>query len=648
MAGGVKAIVLAMKAHPGSTRVQTQGTTLLVDLTGDAVSRGAATRGAAEEGSIEVVVAALLRDTESAAFAEVGARCLAQLLESPAAQKRAAVAGAVGALVGAMRRHDGVPAVSEAACSALAALAAGSDANQVAVAAAGGVDSVVGALRGHDTLAAVSRAALAALAALAPNHDSDLICALESAGAVEVAVGQMEALAGAGHVQEAGCRFLGALTASDDAKFAAVKAGALETVLLALRAHSHSEGVATEAACALWNLVYNEGAERRACSEGGCEAVVGAMRDFRRSERLQAAGCGLLACLSFNETTKARCVQAGGIEVVVAALRSHRKNVQVAEQACQAIWNFTAYDQHELNVAAAGGIEAVVSAMRAHEKNGLVQESGCAILCNFACNAGHAEVLGALDAQGAVKSALRGHDRHGGVQEQGARALVIFSSSIMADAFEAAADAAAKRRPTPAQLLLGEAGAKSKLSGSAPGAANSTEPGSAGGLRWALSDPELFSHECLRARDRAVHAVKRAAMLKEGAAELVCKGMAMYLANADVQQSGCRALANLALGDVRNILTVSGAATAVIEAVVAAMRQHPKDEVVQEYSCWALAYITWSSKDAKTYAARPRPRCSSNAPFACCRCAAEHAAMLTRASPLRSARWALPHCCARR
>lgn len=49
------------------------------------------------------------------------------------------------------------------------------------------------------------------------------------------------------------------------------------------------------------------------------------------------------------------------------------------------------------------------------------------------------------------------------------------------------------------------------------------EPGTAGALKWALQDAELFAHQCLRARDRAVHAVKRAAMLKEGAADVVCR-----------------------------------------------------------------------------------------------------------------------------
>ena len=139
-----------------------------------------------------------------------------------------------------------------------------------------------------------------------------------------------------------------------------------------------------------------------------------------------------------------------------------------------------------------------------------------------------------------------------------------------------------------------------KGAAAAPGPAG--DPGTASALKWALSDPELFAHQCLRARDRAVHAVKRAAMLKDGAAEVVCKGMSIYLTHPAVQQAGCRALANLALGDVRNVLSTSGAATAVIEASVSAMRTHPADETVVEYSCWTLAYITWTSQEAKLYA----------------------------------------------
>jgi hypothetical protein len=194
---------------------------------------------------------------------------------------------------------------------------------------------------------------------------------------------------------------------------------------------------------------------------------------------------------------------------------------------------------------------------------------------------------------------MRAHDRHGGVQEQGARALVVFASNVMSATFEAAAARAPALKPRGASR-------DGPAPGEAPAAAAATpqagDPGTAAALRWALADPELFAHQCLRARDRAVHAVKRAAMLKEGAAEVVCKGMGQYLTLPAVQQAGCRALANLALGDVRNVLTVSGAATAVIEASVAAMRAHPADEVVVEYSCWTLAYITWTSKEAKIYA----------------------------------------------
>jgi hypothetical protein len=203
---------------------------------------------------------------------------------------------------------------------------------------------------------------------------------------------------------------------------------------------------------------------------------------------------------------------------------------------------------------------------------------------------------------------MRMHDRHAGVQEQGARALVVFASNVMSATFEAAASRTPSVPVTPRgasreQPASGEGLATAAAKRAAkPPPVPAGEPGTASALRWALSDAELFAHQCLRARDRAVHAVKRAAMLKEGAAEVVCKGMAAYLTNPSVQQAGCRALANLEIGDVRNVLTTSGAATAVIEASVAAMRAHPADEVTVEYSCWTLAYITWTSKEAKIYA----------------------------------------------
>ena len=621
--GATHAVVAAMRRHAASAPLQLHGCALLEALTGKAVRGSAVTD--AEAGAVEVVADALRLGASTSsplaggaggsgdALLERSCMCLSTLVRTRADQQRCSDAGIVGALVGALRSHGvgaaaiGPTALPIAICSAISVVCARFDTAQVAFSAAGGIDALVACIRAHDTSDAVTEAGAKALASAVTTPDSDVATALEDAGGIEVTVAQMEMHAASPGVQAAGCAVIAALAGGDEHRVLALRCGALEACLLALRAHSRAENVAEMGTAALWNLAYCPAVEKRIADAGGADAVVAASRAFRRNERVQASCCGLLACLSFNDDTKAGVLHSGAVEAVVTAMRSHRKSAPVCEQGSQALWNLTAYEDHALDVAACGGIDAVVGAMQAHPANGLVQEACCACLCNFACNPGHADSLDACGAQQAVKDAMRAHEGHPGVQDQGARALVVFASNVMASTFEAAAAASAEAGNTGGVKPRGAsreqpAGGETPSRKSAFSAGPAGEPGTASALKWALSDPELFAHQCLRARDRAVHAVKRAAMLKDGAADVVCKGMSIYLTSPAVQQAGCRALANLALGDVRNVLSTSGASSAVIEASVAAMRVHPADETVVEYSCWTLAYITWTSQEAKLYA----------------------------------------------
>jgi hypothetical protein len=93
--------------------------------------------------------------------------------------------GAVAAVLDTMRRHADSAAVQAPACTALACVARGVAANQVAICDAGGVDAVVRAMRSHAAAAAVQQAALAALWELS-------YC--DASKPLMVAVGAMEVL----------------------------------------------------------------------------------------------------------------------------------------------------------------------------------------------------------------------------------------------------------------------------------------------------------------------------------------------------------------------------------------------------------------------------------------------------------------------
>eukprot|EP00218_Dolichomastix_sp_CCMP3274_P002825 CAMPEP_0170162002 /NCGR_PEP_ID=MMETSP0033_2-20121228/76878_1 /TAXON_ID=195969 /ORGANISM="Dolichomastix tenuilepis, Strain CCMP3274" /LENGTH=365 /DNA_ID=CAMNT_0010399627 /DNA_START=15 /DNA_END=1109 /DNA_ORIENTATION=- len=146
------------------------------------------------------------------------------------------------ALVQVMSSDVNSAVVQEQGCAALRCLTANNDENRRTAGAAGAVEAVVAALRVHGSSAAVQTWGCWAMGYLTANNDENKRTA-GAAGAVEAVVAALRVHGSSAAVQEQGCGAMRNLTANDENKRTAGAAGAVEAVVAALRVHGSSAAV---------------------------------------------------------------------------------------------------------------------------------------------------------------------------------------------------------------------------------------------------------------------------------------------------------------------------------------------------------------------------------------------------------------------
>ncbi len=297
---------------------------------------------------------------------------------SPAATSDAAVIESIAQfqrevdfvkLVALMYAHGTKTDVQEAACKALVTLCLKLD-NLPKAGGAGAVEAVVAALRAHSANAAVQEQGCWALRNICCNN-ADNQAKAGGAGAVEAVVAALRTHSANAAVQEQGCRALCNLcTDSADNKAKAGGAGAIEAVVAVLRAHGANLSVQEQGCAALVNLCCDNADNKvKAAGAGAIEAVVAAMRAHGSSARVQEHGCAAVGNLCANTDNEAKAAAAGAIEAVVAALRAHGSNVGVQERGCAALRNLCwTHTSNRARARAAGAVAAVNAALSAFKE----------------------------------------------------------------------------------------------------------------------------------------------------------------------------------------------------------------------------------------------------------------------------------------
>jgi hypothetical protein len=337
---------------------------------------------AALQAQLEATVA-LLR-TGSAQDARSACRLLlgfqsqrVELAPAAAGDKEAAgAAGALPAVVCALRAHADDTSVQLEGCKALLRLCRIHALNSARAGEAGAVDAVLKAAAhavtsgDPDKRLQLSMWAFCALRWLVLMN-ADNAKAAVTAGALESVVVAMRADPTSRMMQCAGCHCIGAMAKSDaNVRSRAIQAGAIEVVLTAMRMHE-SNILLIRAACPALRFLY------------GFERVV-------------------------KGSTEARAHAAAAVSAVLHVLHAHRDDAPVQHEGCMVLHILARTEclQQAVDAGRVGAVPSVVAALRAHPGSCDVQTVGVLALVKL-CEGGRAGNLAAQDA--AVRCGAREH-----------------------------------------------------------------------------------------------------------------------------------------------------------------------------------------------------------------------------------------------
>lgn len=206
----------------------------------------------------------------------------------PARRQSAAEAGALNAIVIAMRIHIDAPSIQELCCLAIGNIVAGVDESGVArkqlAADAGCLEALANAIQAHVDASSVQEYGAFALGNICYAADQDGLKRKQRAAdacAVSALIRGMRAHSGEAAVAEYGCFALGnicrAVGGKDggtdesgrERKAAAVDAGALGVIVNAMRFHSKESGVQEWGARALSNITFGNNEWREKARQAG-------------------------------------------------------------------------------------------------------------------------------------------------------------------------------------------------------------------------------------------------------------------------------------------------------------------------------------------------------------------------------------------
>ena len=262
-AGVIEAAVASMWAHPQAVGVQQQGCVLLnyvccgTDVEEDPARLVARSQRAAEAGGLEAVVAAMRAHSQVTEVQEEGATVLCNMCYGRdaaglARAQRAVEAGALEVVVAAMWSCLRVPEVAVVCCGLLHNVCYGTDAAGLArlqsAADAGALEAVLAAMRAHPEAADVQVEGCTALINVC--HHTEAPERAVEAGGFEAVVAMMQGHLQAADLQRLGCmvlcRVCGSVGASPAARARmrlATEVGGREVALAAMQAHPGHEEV---------------------------------------------------------------------------------------------------------------------------------------------------------------------------------------------------------------------------------------------------------------------------------------------------------------------------------------------------------------------------------------------------------------------
>lgn len=372
---------------------------------------------------VNIVLAGLNADPENAQLAEVVCAALKNsALGDDVHRANAAKAGAIDAILSAIRTHSAHPGVLQEAWAAVKNLAVNAD-NQGLFAQAGALQEVLATMRNLPRVAAVQEQAVWAIRILAFRPENNREVA--GAGGVQAVIDAMRMHVSHAGVQETCCGCLRTLAVLPDSKLEMIEKGVFVRVVAACRAHLKRASVQVAVAGLLSALVTNPDTQTRAASAGVIDALVEVLQAHVRNAKVQQACLVILSSLTAaNPVNKARAASSGAVEAAVQALHVHANLTPLAEACCDTLASIVNNESSQIKTLEAKGIEAILVACRAHPHRPNLQEKGCKAMTSISwCQPPaqrRAREMGVLKD---IATALTMYPDHKGVQKQ-ARALL--------------------------------------------------------------------------------------------------------------------------------------------------------------------------------------------------------------------------------
>lgn len=285
--------------------------------------------------------------------------------------------GAQDSVLTGMAAHAGSAEALVAACSALAALAAGDDKKRMRPFCEAGVATVCAALDAHPDAGALQLAGFAALAAMVV-HTADKVAV------AHVVMGGIAAAPEDAELAEVACSALkNAALGEEHNRVAAAEAGALEVLLETMRLHGGVPGVCEQACWALKNMCVLPDNQTRVAQMGGIAEVLAVLGTHPRAAAVCEQAIWALRILAFNPENAGAIGEAGGIATIVDVMKAHMAVPGVQETCCGALRTLGALPANKAAVADAGAAVRAVAAMRRHPEHPAVQMSSVGLISSL-------------------------------------------------------------------------------------------------------------------------------------------------------------------------------------------------------------------------------------------------------------------------
>ena len=391
-AGGITAVLGAMRAHLGETAVQEDCCGALARFAScDPVTREAVL----EHGAIAALSAAMRSHPQTPELQEAAVAALAAIAVRDVPAEAVVIGSScLAAVASAMRMHPHRLDLQRSGCSLLYYVAAGSDAGRTALVESHCIEAVAAAMRAHPKSEGLLADGCGALCSLASSNDAGVVSHVVRTRAIDHVIEAMltcpPSLAA---VQKWGCvaicsvtnaHWIGGEAAESLLSYSpSCSSERVRAVVRAMRAHP-SDAVIQEQGCgALWGIASSDEVGRRAVMNDAGEVVVlAAMRAHPAQAGVQEQGCGALcAACATDGPMHAKVVQGGAIAAAVAALGRHGRALGVQRRACALLAILAAFDEAvALTVQQVGAPQLAVSAIVDHPIDPSVLRTACALL----------------------------------------------------------------------------------------------------------------------------------------------------------------------------------------------------------------------------------------------------------------------------